>query len=128
MPISRGRGGYAEFSVSPMHVEAVRESFATNESITNRRISRPNIAGFARKTGNPWMNDMRGIELGTSDVLDLFRPYRPEGIYGIDYPGLCSASTRAITWQAFGPSNFGELIASEVSRGSKPVMFPSVGL
>ena len=31
---------------------------------TNKRISRPSIGGFARRTADRWMNDMRGIEYG----------------------------------------------------------------
>jgi REP element-mobilizing transposase RayT len=46
------QSGYGEFRVSPMHVEAVREYIRNQPDTTSRRISKPNIAGFARRTAN----------------------------------------------------------------------------
>ena len=37
-------------------------TFAIRPSTISRRISRRSIGGSARRTGNPWMNGMRGIE------------------------------------------------------------------
>ena len=64
------QSGYGAFSVSPIQVEVVRTMFGISLSITGLKIFKRNIAAFARRMANLWMNDMRGIKIGLS------RPYR----------------------------------------------------
>jgi len=56
------QGGYGEFSVSPIHVESVRQYIRGQADLTNARIFKPNTEGSARKTANPWMTVMCGID------------------------------------------------------------------
>jgi hypothetical protein len=98
------QSGYGEFSVSPLHVEAVREYIRDQPEHHNRRIFRPSIAGFARRTGNRWMNGMRGIELNSESGGDFVPPFQGGWFIGSRDPGLRFASARAITLRAFSPS------------------------
>jgi putative transposase len=56
------QAGYGEFSVSPMHVEAVRKYIRSQADIIRSKIFKPNTVDSARRMGNRWMNDMRGID------------------------------------------------------------------
>ena len=53
-------------------------TFAANRSTTNKKISKPSIAGSPKGMANRWTNDMRGIEFGglNCGVSDLSCPYR----------------------------------------------------
>ena len=92
MRISHGRRATASSASARVMSRRCGNTFAINRSTTSRRNSKRSIAGFARRTGNHWMNDMRGIESRRLCVRFAFPGASPPG-----------ASPQAITLRAFGP-------------------------
>jgi hypothetical protein len=65
IPILRGRPAMANSASARCTWKPFGNTSAIRPNITGRRASRMNSAGFARKTENHWMTDMRGIESGS---------------------------------------------------------------
>ena len=68
--------GHGEFSVSPMHVEAVRE-YIRNQAEHHKQEGFSNVYRrfWVRKTANRWTNDMCGTEYFALTIV----PSRPAG-------------------------------------------------
>ena len=62
MQISPGKAATPHSVSVPYKLKPCGITFGISLSITGGRIFKLNIAAFARRTANPWMNDMRGIE------------------------------------------------------------------
>ena len=62
MQISPGKAATAHSVSVPHKLKPCGTTFGINPSITDEKIFKLNIAAFARRTANPWMNDMRGIK------------------------------------------------------------------
>src|SRR5258708_15898770 len=105
---SRGRPVTASSVSAQCTLRRRGNTSASNRSTTNRRISRPSFAGFARKTGNRGMNGMRGIEFYTGLIcwLDLSRPYRAGGNWLVTFTwGFARRFTPGCHMMGFQPSN-----------------------
>jgi putative transposase len=57
------QAGYGEFSVSPIHVESVREYIRQQPEPHRQEDFQTEYWRFARRMVDRWMNDMRGIEI-----------------------------------------------------------------
>jgi putative transposase len=95
------QAGYGEFSVSPIHVESVREYIRQQPEHHRQEDFQTEYRRFARRMVDRWMNDMRGIEITRMQSIRTIR-YGPTGL--INFWALVPGPlARAVTSWAFSP-------------------------
>jgi len=103
MPISHGRRVSGSSASVRCTSSRCRNIFASNRSITNRRIFRPSSVGFARRMGSRWMSDMRGIESNPAGQVGFVPRIQGRGDMWCRLPGPSLRFSRGYHIVGFQP-------------------------